>query len=94
MDNIPHTEVVIDDGHIEKIAEFQAPEDLYKELIKAYKEGLDFSKVSTVNLDEYVGLDGTHDQSYRYFMNKNLFENIDILICKVYTVISTATKVK
>ncbi len=38
MDNIPHTEVIIDDGHIEKIAEFQAPEDLYKELIKRVRK--------------------------------------------------------
>ena len=31
-----------------------------------------------MNLDEYVGLDGTHDQSYRYFMNQNLFNRVNI----------------
>ena len=40
---------------------------------------LDFSHVKSVNLDEYVGLDGSNDQSYRYFMNKNLLAGkIDI----------------
>ena len=46
-----------------------------------YKEGiLDFSHVKSVNLDEYVGLDGSNDQSYRYFMNKNLFSRVNINI--------------
>lgn len=40
--------------------------------------GVDFSKVKSVNLDEYVGLDGNNEQSYRYFMNKNLFNHINI----------------
>lgn len=39
---------------------------------------VDFSTVTSVNLDEYVGLDGTHDQSYRYFMDTNLFSKINI----------------
>ena len=39
---------------------------------------LDFSKVTSINLDEYVGLAGDHDQSYRYFMNTNLFDHINI----------------
>jgi len=39
---------------------------------------ISFSKVTTFNLDEYYGLPGDHDQSYRYFMNKNLFERVDI----------------
>ena len=37
-----------------------------------------FSRVSTVNLDEYLGLEGTHPQSYRYYMEHNLFRNVDI----------------
>ena len=40
--------------------------------------GVDFSKVKSVNLDEYVGLDGNNEQSYRYFMNKHLFNHINI----------------
>ena len=52
---------------------------MYNELVEMYKEGrVDFSKVRTVNLDEYAGLDGSNDQSYRYFMNHNLFDHINI----------------
>jgi glucosamine-6-phosphate deaminase len=55
------------------------PLGLYKELIRMHKnEGLDFSKVTTFNLDEYVGLPPTHDQSYHYFMYENLFNHINI----------------
>lgn len=61
------------------LATGSTPVDMYKELIKANKEGkVSFKDVTTFNLDEYVGLDGTHDQSYRYFMNDNLFNHIDI----------------
>ena len=42
------------------------------------KGDLDFSQVKSINLDEYVGLSGEHDQSYRYFMNHNLFDHINI----------------
>ncbi|MEG1550504.1 MAG: glucosamine-6-phosphate deaminase [Ruthenibacterium sp.] len=55
------------------------PVPIYKKLIAMNEAGtLDFSKVHTVNLDEYCGIDGTHDQSYRYFMNTNLFDHINI----------------
>lgn len=55
------------------------PIGMYKNLIKMYNDGeLDFSKVTSINLDEYVGLSGEHDQSYRYFMNTNLFNHINI----------------
>ena len=56
-----------------------SPIDVYKNLIKAYEEGrVSFRQVATFNLDEYIGLEGTHEQSSRYFMNKYLFNNIDI----------------
>ncbi len=55
------------------------PVGAYKQLIDMCKNGdVDFSAVTTVNLDEYVGLDGDNDQSYRYFMNNNLFNHINI----------------
>ncbi len=55
------------------------PLDLYAELTRLNQAGdISFRNVTTFNLDEYLGLDGTHDQSYRYFMNKALFEKIDI----------------
>ena len=51
----------------------------YRELIRMNREGVvDFSRVTTFNLDEYVGLDGNHPQSYRYFMNDNLFNHVNI----------------
>ena len=61
------------------LATGSTPLGLYKELIRMHKyEGLDFSKVTTFNLDEYVGLPPSHDQSYHYFMQKNFFDNINI----------------
>ena len=61
------------------LATGSTPVGTYKELIRLHKnEGLNFSKVTTFNLDEYVGLPGDHDQSYRYFMNDNLFNHINI----------------
>ena len=57
------------------------PLGLYAQLAKLNHEGkLSFKNATTFNLDEYAGLDGAHDQSYRYFMNKNLFSHIDIPI--------------
>lgn len=57
------------------------PLGLYAELAKLNKDGkLSFKNATTFNLDEYAGLEPTHDQSYRYFMNENLFNNIDIPI--------------
>lgn len=56
-----------------------SPIQVYKNLIKANNEGkVTFKDVTTFNLDEYIGLEGTHNQSYRYFMNDNLFNHIDI----------------
>ena len=55
------------------------PVGLYKELVKMYEAGdLDFSQVTTFNLDEYIGLAPEHDQSYHYFMNDNLFDHVNI----------------
>jgi glucosamine-6-phosphate deaminase len=61
------------------LATGSSPLTTYSALIDMNKSGeISFKSVKTVNLDEYVGLDGTHDQSYRYFMNENLFNHIDI----------------
>ena len=55
------------------------PLGLYAELVRLNKAGeISFKDASSFNLDEYVGLDGSHDQSYRYFMDHNLFDHIDI----------------
>ncbi len=61
------------------LATGSSPVGMYQELARRCKEeGLDFSKVHSVNLDEYVGLEPTHPQSYRYFMDDNLFNHINI----------------
>lgn len=61
------------------LATGSTPLGAYKELIRLHKEeGLDFSRIATFNLDEYVGLPPTHPQSYRYFMQKNLFDHLNI----------------
>ncbi len=61
------------------LATGSTPIGTYRQLIDWYKKGdLDFSEVTTVNLDEYYGLSGAHAQSYRYFMNTNLFDHINI----------------
>ena len=61
------------------LATGSSPLGTYAKLIEKYKAGeLDFSGVTSVNLDEYVGLSGDNDQSYRYFMDHNLFESINI----------------
>ena len=55
------------------------PIGLYKELIRMHKEeGLDFSKITTFNLDEYVGLPPEHPESYHYFMWENLFKHVNV----------------
>ena len=60
------------------LATGSSPVGMYQELARRCAAGLDFSKVHSVNLDEYVGLEPTHDQSYRYFMDDNLFNHINI----------------
>ena len=61
------------------LATGSSPLGMYSALIERCKDGLiSFKKVKTVNLDEYVGLSADHDQSYSYFMHKNLFDEIDI----------------
>lgn len=61
------------------------PLGLYAELVRLNKAGaLDYKDVTTFNLDEYAGLDGTHDQSYRYFMNTNLFNHINIDLARTH----------
>lgn len=61
------------------LATGSSPLGLYRELARMHKdEGLDFSQVTTFNLDEYVGLSARHEQSYHYFMQENLFKHINV----------------
>lgn len=61
------------------LATGSTPLMLYREMIRLHREeGLDFSQVTTFNLDEYVGLEKEHEQSYHTFMWENLFSQINI----------------
>jgi glucosamine-6-phosphate deaminase len=67
------------------LATGDTPVGTYKELVRMHKEeGLDFSKVKSFNLDEYIGLAPVHKQSYNYFMWENLFKHININPENVY----------
>jgi glucosamine-6-phosphate deaminase len=61
------------------LATGSTPIGMYQELVRRHTEkGLDFSKVITFNLDEYLDLAPSHEQSYRYFMDHNLFDHINV----------------
>ena len=61
------------------LATGDTPIGTYKELVKMYEGGeLDFSKATSVNLDEYYPITPDNDQSYRYFMNYHLFDKVNI----------------
>lgn len=61
------------------LATGSTPIGTYENLVEGYKNGdLDFSKVKSVNLDEYRGLEQNHEQSYFYFMHDNLFNHVNI----------------
>ena len=77
--NIIAAQVVAKPDCVLGLATGSTPIGAYKRLVEGYEAGdLDFSQVKTYNLDEYRGLPGTHDQSYRYFMNVNLFDHVNI----------------
>lgn len=61
------------------------PIPLYKNLIESYKnKQVSFKDITTFNLDEYIGLDKTHEASYAYFMKNQLFDHIDIKLENTY----------
>ena len=61
------------------LATGSSPVGVYDELVRMFEAGeLDFSAVRSFNLDEYYPLEPDNDQSYRYFMNKNLFDRVNI----------------
>ena len=67
------------------LATGSSPIGIYDQLVEWYKKGdLDFSEVTTVNLDEYKGLPKDNDQSYYYFMHKHLFDRVNINPNKTY----------
>ncbi len=77
--NIIAAQVIAKPKCVLGLATGSSPLGTYAKLEEYCKSGdLDFSKVTSVNLDEYVGLTGDNDQSYRYFMDTNLFSKINI----------------
>lgn len=77
--NIIAAQITLKPDSVLGLATGSSPVGLYKNLVSMYENGdLDFSKITTVNLDEYKGLDGTNDQSYRYFMNENLLTKVNV----------------
>lgn len=78
--NLIAAEVIRRPNCVLGLATGSTPIGTYENLIVRNRAGdLSFREVRTVNLDEYKGLAPTHDQSYRYFMQTNLFDHIDIL---------------
>lgn len=77
--NIISAQIIMKPKCVLGLATGSTPIGTYKQLIEWYNKGdLDFSEVTTINLDEYKGLSPENDQSYRYFMNQNLFNHINI----------------
>ena len=77
--NIISAQVIMKPDCVLGLATGSTPVGTYEELIRRYEQGdLDFSRVHSINLDEYRGLAGDNDQSYRYFMNTHLFDSINI----------------
>ncbi len=77
--NVISAQVILEPHSVLGLATGSTPIGTYKQLIEWYNKGdIDFSKAKSVNLDEYIGLDGSNDQSYRYFMDTNFFNGINI----------------
>ncbi len=77
--NLISAQVIMKPNCVLGLATGSTPIGTYEQLIRWFEKGdLDFSQVTTINLDEYKGLSPENDQSYRYFMNKNFFNSINI----------------
>ncbi len=83
--NIISAQVILKPDCILGLATGSTPIGTYDQLIEWYKKGdVDFSQVTTINLDEYKGLSPENDQSYRYFMNTHLFDHVNIDKAKTF----------
>lgn len=77
--NIISAQVIMKLNCVLGLATGSTPIGTYDQLVEWYNKGdLDFSEVTTVNLDEYKGLPRTNDQSYYYFMHQHLFDRVNI----------------
>ena len=79
--NLIAAQVIMKPNCVLGLATGTTPIGTYRQLVEGYRKGdLDFSAVKTVNLDEYKGLSPENSQSYRYFMNENLFYHVNICL--------------
>lgn len=77
--NIISAQIITKPDCVLGLATGSSPIGTYDQLVEWYEKGdLDFAQVSSVNLDEYRGLDHSHDQSYYYFMHEHLFDRVNI----------------
>ncbi len=77
--NILSAQVIMKPNCVLGLATGSTPIGTYAQLVEWYNKGdLDFSNVTTVNLDEYRGLNRENDQSYYYFMNEHLFSKVNV----------------
>lgn len=77
--NIISAQMILKPDCVLGLATGSTPIGIYEQLVEWYKKGdLDFSKISTVNLDEYKGLDRENDQSYYFFMHQHLFNHVNV----------------
>lgn len=83
--NIIAAQVIMKPDSALGLATGSSPIGAYKLLVEGYKkEDLDFSEITSINLDEYVGLPAEHNQSYAYFMKDNLFNHVNIDMNNVF----------
>lgn len=83
--NIMSAQIIMKPNAVLGLATGSTPVGMYAQLVDWYKKGdLDFSRITSVNLDEYRGLSGENEQSYRYFMNTNLFDHVNIDKTRTY----------
>ena len=83
--NMIGAQIILKPDSVLGLATGSTPVGTYEYLVKGYQnEDLDFSQVTSVNLDEYRGLDRENDQSYYYFMRKHLFSHVNIDMDRTY----------
>ncbi|MCL2719026.1 MAG: glucosamine-6-phosphate deaminase [Lachnospiraceae bacterium] len=83
--NIIGAQIILKPTSVLGLATGSTPVTTYANLVKGYQNGdLDFSRISSVNLDEYKGLTRDNEQSYYYFMNHHLFKHVNIDPAKTY----------
>lgn len=83
--NIISAQIIMKPNCVLGLATGSSPVGIYRQLVDWYNKGdLDFSQVTTINLDEYKGLAPDNEQSYRYFMNTNLFDHVNINKANTY----------